>query len=91
MAKLFPTVAELKLQVGMEWKRLRMLKKKQAGKLKLRKGASRGGIGAGGRSEVERMEEFLDCSSSGGWDLEKRVVNHALKWFNRSEMKYAAW
>ena len=49
-----------------------MLKKKQAGKLKLRKGASRGGIGAGGRSEVERMEEFLDCSSSGvGWDLEK--------------------
>ena len=21
----------------------------------------------------------------------KRVVNHALKWFNRSEMKYAAW
>ena len=37
VAKLFPTVAELKLQVGMEWKRLRMLKKKQAGKLKLRK------------------------------------------------------
>ena len=21
----------------------------------------------------------------------KRVVNHALRWFNRSEMKYAAW
>ena len=21
----------------------------------------------------------------------KRVVNHALTWFNRSEMKYAAW
>ena len=90
MAKLFPTVAELKLQVGMEWKRLRMLKKKQGGKLKLRKGASRGGIGAGGRSEVERMEEFLDCSREvvGIW---KRVVNHALRWFNRSEMKYAAW
>ena len=58
----------------------------------MRKGASRGGIGAGGRSEVERMEEFLDAAAAaavvGIW---KRVVNHALKWFNRSEMKYAAW
>ena len=73
MAKLFPTVAELKLQVGMEGKRLRMLKKKPTSwKTQIEsKGASRGGIGAGGRSEVERMEEFLDCSSRGGWDLEK--------------------
>ena len=29
VAKLFPTVAELKLQVGMQGKRLRMLKKKK--------------------------------------------------------------
>ena len=91
MAELFLTVAELKLQVGME--KAPHAEEKTSWKTQIEE--SRKVRVGEGLEQVEGVKwnvwrNFLIAAAAvvGIW---KRVVNHALKWFNRSEMKYAAW